>query len=193
MPTGKTYLCRQINLLMLTTMKRNALHKSLLLAAMICCAIVSHAQRYEVECGRVYFGNELMMVADARSFVDMGMGYAKDQHNVYVNGRVLENVDPSGFRLKVKSGRRGQARHEEEPAVQRGYFKTKMNVYYGNRKLNAMASSFEELGGGYARDAFDVYYCGEKVKGAMASSFKYMGGGYGQDTFDAYFRGKKIE
>lgn len=94
-------------------MKWNALHKSLLLAAMTCCAIVSHAQRYEVERGRVYFGNELMMVADARSFVDMGMGYAKDQHNVYVNGRVLENVDPSGFRLKVKSGRRGQARHEE--------------------------------------------------------------------------------
>ena len=75
----------------------------------------------------------------------------------------------------------------------RGGARQGLFVYYGNRKLNAMASSFEELGGGYARDAFDVYYCGEKVKGAMASSFKYMGGGYGQDTFDAYFRGKKIE
>ena len=174
-------------------MKRNALHKSLLLAAMICCAAVSYAQRYEVERGRVYFGNELMMYADARSFVDLGMGYAKDQFNVYVNGRVLENVDPSGFRLKVKSGRRGQGRKEEEIVAHKGYFKTNMNVYYGNRKLGAMASSFEELGGGYARDAFDVYYCGEKVKGAMASSFKYMGGGYGKDAFDAYYRGKKIE
>ncbi len=174
-------------------MKRNALLKSLLLAAMIGWAAVSHAQRYEMERGRVYFGNELMMHADARSFVDLGMGYAKDQNNVYVNGRVLENVDPSGFRLKVRSGRRGHGRSEEEPVAMRGYFKTNMNVYYGNRKLGAMASSFEELGGGYARDAFDVYYCGEKVKGAMASSFKYMGGGYGQDAFDAYYRGKKIE
>ena len=41
---------------------------------MIGWAAVSHAQRYEVERGRVYFGNELMMHADARSFVDLGMG-----------------------------------------------------------------------------------------------------------------------
>ena len=49
--------------------------------------------------------------------------------------------------------------------------------------------SFKDLGGGYGKDAFNVYYCGEKVKGAMASSFKYTGDGYRQDTFDAYYRG----
>lgn len=53
--------------------------------------------------------------------------------------------------------------------------------------------SFKDLGGGYGKDAFNVYYCGEKVKGAMESSFKYTGDGYRQDTFDAYYRGKKIE
>ena len=55
-----------------------------------------------------------------------------------------------------------------------------------------MPSTFKELGGGYAKDAFTVFYCGEKVEGAMASTFKYTGEGYGQDTFDAYFRGKKL-
>ncbi|MBP5393510.1 MAG: DKNYY domain-containing protein [Bacteroidaceae bacterium] len=163
------------------------------MAAVIGWAANSFAQRYEVERGRVYFGNELIVHADSRSFVDLGMGYAKDQNNVYVNGRILENVDPSGFRLKVRSGRRGHERNDEEMVAHRGYFKTNMNVYYGNRKLNAMASSFEDLGGGYAKDSFDVYYCGEKVKGAMASSFKYMGGGYGQDSFDVYYRGQKIK
>ena len=160
---------------------------------MIGCAMMAHAQRYEVDRGRVYYENELLMHADARSFVDLGMGYAKDHYNVYMNGRVLENVDPSSFRLKVRSGRRGHDKNLEKPDAHRGYFKTTFNVYYGDRKLNAMASSFVDLGGGYGKDSFDVYYCGEKVKGAMASSFKYMGNGYGQDSFDAYYRGKKIE
>ena len=75
----------------------------------------------------------------------------------------------------------------------KGYYKTTFNVYYGDKKLDAMASSFVELGGGYAKDAFNVYYYGEKVKDAWASSFKYTGNGYAEDTFDAYYRGKKLE
>lgn len=176
-------------------MKQSAfLHKSFLLVAMIGWAMMSYAQRYETDRGRVYFGSELMVEADARSFVDLGYGYAKDRYNVYMKGRVLENVDPSSFRLKVRSGRRNHSKEQmEEPVARRGYFKTKMNVYYGEKKLDAMASSFKELGGGYAKDAFNVYYCGEKVEGAMASSFKYTGDGYGEDSFDAYFRGRKLK
>lgn len=169
------------------------LRKVFLLAVMIAWGMMGYAQRYEKDRGKVYFGNELVMYADARSFVDLGCGYAKDRNNVYMNGRVLENVDPSTFRLKDRGAWRHHGKNEMDPPTHRGYFKTNMNVYYGDRKLDAMASSFEDLGGGYAKDAFNVYYCGEKMKGVMASSFKYMGNGYGQDTFDAYYRGKKIE
>lgn len=160
---------------------------------MIGWTLTGSAQRYENDHGRVFFGNEPVMHADARSFVDLGCGYAKDFHNVYLNGRILENVDPSTFRLKERSTWRHHGKHEEKTDARRGYFKTKMNVYYGDRKLDAIASTFVELGGGYAKDAFNVFYYGEKVEGAFASSFKYTGDGYGEDAFDAYYRGRKIK
>ena len=169
------------------------LQKTFLLVAMIGWAMTSDAQRYETDHGRVYYIDEFMMHVDAKSFQDLGGGYAKDSHNVYLNGRVLENVDPSTFRLKERSTWRHHEKDEEEPVARRGYFKTQRNVYYGNKKLDAIPGSFQELGGGYAKDAFNVYYFGEKVEGAMAATFKYSGDGYGEDTFDAYYRGKKIK
>jgi len=175
-------------------MKRiDILQKAFMLMAMMGWAMMSNAQRYEMDRGRVYFGEELVIHADMHSFKDLGFGYAKDRYNVYMNGRVLENVDPSTFQLKVQSGRRNHGKDREMPEMHRGYYKTKWNVYYGDKKLDAMASSFVELGGGYAKDSFNVYYCGEKVKGAWASSFKYTGNGYGEDSFDAYYRGRKLE
>ncbi len=169
------------------------LHKTILLVAIVGWSLTGNAQRYETDHGRVYYGEELLMHADARSFKDLGCGYAKDRHNVYLNGRVLENVDPSSFRLKDRKTWRHHEQREEEQMPPRRYFKTNLNVYYGDKKLDAVASSFKDLGGGYAKDAFTVYYCGEKVKGAMATTFKYTGDGYGQDTFDAYYRGRKIK
>ena len=175
-------------------MKRTTLpHKLIVLIMMIGWTSAANAQRYETDRGRIYFGEELVMHADIQSFKDLGWGYAKDRDNVYLDGRVLENVDPSTFRLKTHSGHRQHEKGKEEHHTGRAYHKTTFNVYYGDKKLDAMASSFVELGGGYAKDAFNVYYCGEKVKGAWASSFKYTGNGYAQDTFDAYYRGKKLE
>ena len=156
-------------------------------------AMTGNAQRYETDHGRIYFGNELVMHADVQSFVDLGCGYAKDHHNVYMNGHVLENVDPSTFRLKKRETWRHKGKDEEAPHAHKGYYKTKWNVYYGDKKLDAMASSFKELGGGYAKDAFNVFYHGEKVEDAMASSFKYTHDGYAEDSFNAYYRGRKLE
>ncbi len=120
------------------------LHKTFLLVAMIGFAMTGYAQQYEVDHGKVYFDNELLMYADARSFKDLGYGYAKDHYNVYLNGQVLENVDPSTFRLKHS----GSWRHREdsqvepiEPPARRGYFKTNFNVYYGDKKIDAMPST----------------------------------------------------
>ena len=173
-------------------MKQTAfLLKSFLVVTMMGWTLMSNAQRYEIDHGRVYFGDEVMMYADARSFVDLGCGYAKDRMNVYMNGHVLENVDPSTFRLKERSTWRH--RKDESTPENRGYFKTSFNVYFGNKKIDAMASSFVDLGGGYAKDSFNVYYFGEKLKGCMASNFQILEGGYAKDSFNVYYRGVKVE
>ena len=173
-------------------MKQSAfLLKSFLVVTMMGWTLMSNAQRYEIEHGRVYFGDEVMMQADARSFVDLGCGYAKDRMNVYMNGHGLENVDPSTFRLKERSTWRH--RKDESTPENRGYFKTSFNVYFGNKKIDAMASSFVDLGGGYAKDSFNVYYFGEKLKGCMASSFEILEGGYAKDSFNVYYRGNKVD
>ena len=173
-------------------MKQSAfLLKFFLVVTMMGWTLMSNAQRYEIEHGRVYFGDEVMMEADARSFVDLGCGYAKDRMNVYMNGHVLENVDPSTFRLKERSTWRH--RKDESTPENKGYFKTNFNVYFGNKKIDAMASSFVDLGGGYAKDSFNVYYFGEKLKGCMASSFEILEGGYAKDSFSVYYRGNKID
>ena len=177
-------------------MKQSAfLLKSFLVVTMMGWTLMSNAQRYEIEHGRVYFGDEVMMEADARSFVDLGCGYAKDRMNVYMNGHVLENVDPSTFRLKERSTwrRHGREGMDDSTPENRGYFKTSFNVYFGNKKIDAMASSFVDLGGGYAKDSFNVYYLGEKLKGCMASSFEILEGGYAKDSFSVYYRGNKID
>ena len=177
-------------------MKQTAfLFRSLLLVTMMGWTLMSQAQKYEIDRGRVFFDDEIIMHADARSFVDLGCGYAKDKNNVYMDGRVLENVDPSTFRLKERSASR-HFRHgemEEPMSAHRGYFKTNFNVYYGDKKIDAMASSFVDLGGGYAKDSFNVYYFGEKLKGCMASNFKILEGGYAKDSFNVYYRGNKVE
>ena len=177
-------------------MKQTAfLFRSLLLVTMMGWTLMSQAQRYEIIHGRVVFCDEVMMQVDTQSFVDLGYGYAKDKMNVYLNGRVLENVDPSTFRLKERPAshhfRHGEM--DEPMSAHKGYFKTNFNVYYGDKKIDAMASSFVDLGGGYAKDSFSVFYRGNKVEGAVASSFKYTGNGYGQDSFNAYYRGKQLK
>ena len=177
-------------------MKQTAfLLKSLLVIAMMGWTVTSQAQSYEIDRNRVYFGGEVVIEADIRSFVDLGCGYAKDRYNVYMDGRVLENVDPMSFRLKERSTwrHRGHGGRSESAEPHRGYYKTQMNVYYGNKKIDAMASSFVDLGGGYAKDSFNVYYHGNKVEGAMASSFRYTGDGYAEDNFNAYYRGKQLK
>ena len=157
--------------------------------------LMSQAQKYEIDRGRVFFDDEIIMHADARSFVDLGCGYAKDKVNVYLDGRVLENVDPSTFRLKERSTWRHRGHWERnEPAPEhRGYYKTQFNVYYGDKKIDAMAANFVELGGGYAKDSFNVYYFGEKFKGCMAANFEILEGGYAKDAFSVFYRGNKVE
>lgn len=171
------------------------LFRSLMVVMMMGCTLMVHAQKYEIDRGRVFYGDQIIMHADAKSFVDLGSGYAKDRMNVYMDGRVLENVDPSTFRLKEHSSWRHHGHWERnDPAPEhRGYYKTQFNVYYGDKKIDAMASTFVELGEGYAKDSFNVYYFGEKLKGCMAANFQILEGGYAKDSFSVFYRGNKVE
>ena len=153
------------------------------------------AQTYEVDRNRVYFDRAPMPYADARSFVDLGYGYAKDRENVYLDGQVLEFVDPATFRLKGadKSQSHEHRDWQGHGRNHKGYHKTKFNVYYGDKKIDAMAASFKEMEGGYAKDAFNVFFYGKKLEGASAASFKILEGGYSKDAFNVYYYGKKVE
>ena len=125
--------------------KITTLQKSLMVIGFIGWSLSGFAQAYKIDRNKVFFDREPIPHADARSFVDLGHGYAKDRNNVYHHGRILEFVDPATFRLK---GRDNSHFHEEgdwheHDRSPKGYYKTKFNVYYGDKKIDAMASSFK--------------------------------------------------
>ena len=171
--------------------------------------------------------------ADPITFVVLGYGYAKDYYNVYIDGQILRYVDPASFRLKVPPyhsngniefypeidgrqtcpdiyGRQNYGYVKTSNAVlfngrkiegasvssfeilQGGYARDAFNVYFFGRKTDASGFSFKYLGDGYAEDAFNVYYNGRKIEGTMGTSFKVLGGGYAEDAFNTYYKGKKI-
>ena len=164
---------------------------------------------YRIDRNHVYYRQQQLPDADARTFVDLGYGYAKDYRNVYVEGRVLPYVDPATFRLKGQDGRydrydshyggsqnnhNGNRNGRDTDEYLAGRYRvTEHTVFYDNMKTEATPRSFVELGGGYAKDAFDVYYCGMKVRDAFANKFVYLGDGYAQDAFNTYYRGRKVE
>ena len=50
------------------------LFRSLMVVMMMGCMLMSHAQKYEIDRGRVFYGDQIIMHADAKSFVDLGSG-----------------------------------------------------------------------------------------------------------------------
>ena len=176
-------------------MKQKAfLLKSLMVIGLLGCTVSVYAQSYEVDRGRVFFERKPIPYADARTFVDLGCGYAKDCENVYLDGRVLEYVDPATFRLKShsKSHYRKPMEHRDYDRRHEGYYKSDFNVYYDGKKIDATAATFKEIGEGYAKDSFSVFYHGRKID-ASAGSFKLLEGGYAKDAFTVFYFGKKVD
>lgn len=73
------------------------------------------------------------------------------------------------------------------------YIVTSNAVLYNGEKISDSPSSFKDLGWGYGKDAFDVYYMGKKVNGASTTSFKVLKDGYAEDAFDTYYRGRVVK
>ena len=72
-----------------------------------------------------------------------------------------------------------------------GYAKDNYRVYYNGKKLTNNPSRFKALSDGYAMDSFDVYYFGKEIE-ASTSGFKVLSDGYAKDAFDAYYCGKEV-
>src|SRR5690606_42112219 len=69
-----------------------------------------------------------------------------------------------------------------------GYSKDSFNVYFQGKVVpDASSSSFKYLGGGYAKDAWNVFYRGALLRGASASSFKYVKNEYGKDSWKIFY------
>lgn len=145
----------------------------------------------------VYYQRQPIAEADYRSFIDLGYGYAKDRYNVYYRGRVLPYVDPLTFRLRVP----GQPYPGDYPMDDEWYggqnyqyYRITSNaVLFRGKKIDASPHTFKELGWGYGKDTFGVFYMGQKVSDAFVGNFKVLDNGYAEDTFNTYYRGKKVE
>ena len=74
-----------------------------------------------------------------------------------------------------------------------GYAMDNFDVYYCGKEIDASTMNFTVLTDGYAKNSFDVFFLGKEVKGASPSSFKVLSNGYAKDSFDTFYMGKKID
>ena len=186
--------------------------------AVIITSSTGYAQErlaYQIRNGKVYYENTELRSSDPYSFTELGYGYAKDRYHVYMNGEILPYVNPSTFSVSSDySPERWDYSHREpgqRPDSPHNYPYKDRGHHYGNRVhsgysvinngvffegksvSDATASSFVDLGQGYAKDAFEVYYMGNKIEGATSKSFTVLKDGYAKDAFSAYYFGRKLE
>lgn len=201
-------------------------------AVLMLSAVAVFAQNtsgYKVLNGMVYYNNVILQEADPHTIQDLGYGYAKDNENVWLEGKLLPLVDAKSFRLRhvpapsvpsgptppppadqsyglddllsdvlgVDLGRNKGHKPDHRPGhtnipQERGYEIIGTKVYYNGAVVsNASPHSFKDLGCGYAKDSYRVYYCGKKLAD-NPSRFTALKDGYAKDTFNVYYFGKKI-
>lgn len=169
----------------------------LVLALFVTLTVQVQAQRrpadYQVAEGVVLYRGTPLSMADVYSFVNLGHGYAKDAYHVYYLGDVLRYVDPRTFRLKRDDYHRPYDGDDSFMYRSRGYMIMSHAVLFNGKNVEgASARSFQDLGGYYGKDTFNVFYMGRKLSGASGNSFRYLGDGYAKDSFDVYFMGRKV-
>jgi len=175
--------------------------KTIAVAVLMLCAAAAFAQsygRYEVRRDRVYFNGVEVRTADVRWFSDLGYGYAKDRNHVYLNGQILPYVDPSSFKVDRRYGPASNVFPDKNDGYVQGWYNDGYIIagntvlYNGYVVTGARASSFKDLGWGYAKDAYTIYYCGRSVSGVSVNNFKVLKDGYARSTYDVVYMGEKI-
>jgi hypothetical protein len=160
---------------------------------------------YAVLSGKVYYNNVILHEADPHTIQYLGYGYAKDNENVWYEGKILPLVDARSFRLKNSVPPSGPAvPPPPAPGPQAGQ-------NYGLGDLIAGLLSHIPGNGlghnhghvvpdnppvyqeaGYEIVGTKVYYNGAVVSNASAHSFKDLGWGYAKDSSRVYYCGKKL-
>jgi len=141
--------------------------------------------------GQEYFLNKHVRItklkdADAKSFLTIKEGYAKDYRKVYVMGVVLEHADPVSFKV-----------------LDYGFSSDKKQAYYDSKSIEGSDGiTFEVLKSDYAKDKLNVYYSSlladkngnhiQSIKGADPLSFKVLGSNYASDIRAVYYQAKRI-
>lgn len=75
-----------------------------------------------------------------------------------------------------------------------GYAKDAYNVFFCGIRLQGVSavSSFKTIKDGYARSQYDVFYMGQKLHGAMPASFRLLDDGYARDQHSVFYCGEKL-
>ncbi len=160
---------------------------------------------YRVMNGKVYYNNVILHDADPRTIQDLGYGYAKDNENVWLEGKLLPLVDAKSFRLKnssspvphpgngldlgdILSGIFGQGVGQNSGHGQPGYSPGHDKPAPG-RPGPGHIPPHER---GYEIIGSKVYFNGTIVSNASVHSFKDLGWGYAKDNNRVYYNGKKL-
>lgn len=172
-------------------------------AVLILSAMTAFAQNsggYKILNGKVYYKNVILHEADPNTIQDLGYGYAKDNENVWFEGKILPLVDPHMFRLKHTSSPSGPVppHHRSEEFG----LDDLLSVLLGNGSShddvrNPDHGPDHDHGNmhqerGYEIVGNKVYYNGVLISNAYPHSFKDLGWGYAKDSGRVYYCGKKL-
>ena len=173
-------------------------------AVLMLSAVTAFAQNsggYKILNGKVYYKNVILHEADPNTIQDLGYGYAKDNENVWFEGKILPLVDPHMFRLKHTSSPSGPVppHHRSEEfglddllSVLLGNGSSHDDVRNPDHGPNHDHGNMHQERG-YEIVGNKVYYNGVLISNAYPHSFKDLGWGYAVDTFDVYYCGEEID
>ena len=190
--------------------------RMLAVAVLMMSAVAAFAQNtggYRILDGRVYYNNTIMHEADPNTIMDLGYGYAKDNENVWYEGKLLPLVDARSFRLKNSAPQPGPPAPMQNPDAGSNYGIDDLllgiiGAVSGQNPGQAPGQApghnhvapghntaqnppmHEERG--YEIVGNKVYYNGVLVSNASAHSFKDLGWGYAKDGSRVYYCGKKL-
>ena len=123
--------------------------------------------------------------------------YGKDKKNVYFLGKKLENVSSNGFEV-LGMGYVKDDKNVYELTLTEHLLFSGDKVNTRKIEMPGLdAESFKNLGNIYYADKYNVYYfygSFEKIKGADRNSFEIMGNSYiAKDKKNVYYQGNKLE
>lgn len=122
--------------------------------------IVVNSKYYIKDDENVYADNDFEMKnVDAKSFVDLGIGYGKDKDNIFKGIDILTDVDRETFEVLAD-----KSFAIDENGV----------IYQGARIEGADRKTFKVLGFEYSKDDKSVFFQGKKVPKANPREFKVL-------------------